>query len=204
MIDLHARAAQTERAADHPIHPLFLARWSPRAFSGAPMTREELFTLLEAARWAASSYNLQPWRFIYALRSRSDWSRFLDLLAPTNRVWAEAASALVFFVSKTTWLPRGQDREASAPTHVFDTGAAAASFSLQAVLTGWHVHGMVGFDHERAPAELGLPPTFQANAVFAVGRPGRPANLPQALQDREFPSGRLPLQDLAFEGRMRP
>ena len=204
MIDLHARAAETERAADHPIHPLFLARWSPRAFSGAPMTREELFTLLEAARWAASSYNLQPWRFIYALRSRSDWSRFLDLLAPTNRVWAEAASALVFFVSKTTLLPRGQDREAPAPTHVFDTGAAAASFSLQAVLTGWYVHGMVGFDHERAPAVLGLRPTFQANAVFAVGRPGRPANLPQALQDREFPSGRLPLQDLAFEGRMGP
>ena len=204
MIDLHAKAAQTERAADYPIHPLFLARWSPRAFSGSPITREELFTLLEAARWTASSYNLQPWRFIYALRSRSDWNRFLDLLAPTNRVWAEAASALVFFVSKTTQIPHGQNREAPAPSHAFDTGAAAASFSLQALLNGWYVHGMVGFDHEQAPAALGLPPAFQANAVFAIGRPGRPESLPRALQDREIPSGRLPLQDLAFQGRLGP
>ncbi len=93
------------RKANYPIHDMFLERWSPRAMTGEPIQKEDLFTMLEAARWAASSYNSQPWRFLYALRNTPSWERFLDLLVPFNQSWAKGASALVFWFRTQRCVP---------------------------------------------------------------------------------------------------
>ena len=188
------------RAPDHPIQPMFLERWSPRAFTSDPISTDELLTMLEASRWAASSYNSQPWRFVYALRSSPDWNRFLQLLVPFNQVWAKNAAALVFFVSNSTMRSPRSGKEVPSPTHSFDTGAAAACFALQANAMAWYTHGMVGFDAERAFAELRVPKGFNIEAVFAVGKRGDPERLPEELRAREVLSGRRPLSELAFEG----
>jgi len=191
------------RTADHPIDPMFLARWSPRAFTEEPISERDLFTMLEAARWAASSYNSQPWRFVYARRDTPHWEKFLDLLVPFNRSWAKDASALVIVVSNSTMRRPGSDSEVPSPTHSFDAGTASGYFALQASMMGWCVHGMVGFDKERAFTELDVPRGYRVEAAFAVGRLGDRAKLPEALQAREHPSGRLPIAELAFEGSFK-
>ena len=191
------------RTADHPIDAMFLERWSPRAFAAEELPEADLLTMLEAARWAPSSYNSQPWRFIYARRGTVHWDRFLDLLVPFNRSWAASASALVVLVSNSLMRPPGSDKDVPSHTHSFDTGTASGYFALQANRMGWWVHGMVGFDMDRAFAELDVPIGYRVEAAFAVGRLGDPAGLPEALRERERPSARTPLADLAFEGTFR-
>lgn len=188
------------RKADHPIHEMFLNRWSPRAFTNEPITTEELLTMLEAARWAASSYNSQPWRFLYALRDMPAWERFLNLLVPFNRSWAKQSSALVFLVSNSTMLSPRSGNQVPSPTHSFDAGTASGYFALQASLMGWYAHGMVGFDADRAFEELSVPEGYKVEAVYALGRMADPAGLPEELRAREVPSDRRPLVELAFEG----
>lgn len=188
------------RRADYPIDPMFLERWSPRAFTGESIDERDLLTMLEAARWAASSYNSQPWRFIYARRETLHWERFLHLLVPGNQIWAKEASALVFLISNSTMRRPGTDTEVPSRTHSLDAGTASGYFALQASRMGWFVHGMVGFDEERAFAELKVPKGYRVEAAYAVGRPGDPSKLPEALQAREHPNDRLPLKQLAFEG----
>jgi nitroreductase len=189
------------RTADYPIDPLFLERWSPRAFTGETISERDLLTLLEAARWAPSSYNSQPWRFIYARRDTEPWSRFLGLLAEFNQAWAKNAAALLILVSKTTLLPRGADKEVPSRTHSLDAGAAWANLALQATRSGWAAHGMAGFDVARTAAELGVPADYRVEAAIAIGRPGDKSLLPEALRAREQPSDRLPLAQLVSEGR---
>ena len=189
-----------QRKPDYPIHEMFLNRWSPRAFTGEPITQEELLTMLEAARWAASSYNSQPWRFIYALRDTPAWERFLNLLVPFNQSWAKESSALVFLVSKSTMRSPRSGNEVPSPTHSFDAGTASGYFALQASLMGWYVHGMVGFDADRAFDDLSVPKGHKVEAVYAVGRKADPAGLPEELRARELPSHRRSLEELAFEG----
>ena len=190
----------TERVADYPIDRLFLDRWSPRAFTGEPIPQDELLTLIEAARWAASSYNSQPWRFIYARRDTPHWERFLGLLIEFNRSWAQHAAALIFIVSKSTLLPPGKDTEIPSHSHSFDAGSASACLALQAVKSGWAVHGMVGLDFDEAFAVLGVPPGHRVEAAFAVGRQGDKSILPESMQSRESPNGRMPVREIAFEG----
>src|SRR5271163_4308862 len=101
--------AENTRIADHPIEKVFLDRWSPRAFTGEPIPQSVLFTLFEAARWAPSSFNSQPWRFLYATNENAHWDKFLGLLVPFNQSWAKTASALVFAVSETTMAMQGKD-----------------------------------------------------------------------------------------------
>lgn len=192
------------RTADYPIDPMFLERWSPRAFTGEPLPKADLLTMLEAARWAPSCYNAQPWRFAYALRDTPSWNRFLDLLVPFNRTWAAGASALVFLFSNPMMRPPGSDKDVPSPTHSLDAGTASGYFALQANKLGWSVHGMAGFDRERAVAELKAPAGYRVEAVYAVGRRGDPASLPEPLRAREHPSPRTPLSELAFEGSLRP
>ncbi|MCU1321615.1 MAG: nitroreductase [Acidobacteriaceae bacterium] len=189
-----------ERSADYPIDPIFLERWSPRAFTGESISEKDLFTMLEAARWAASSGNVQPWRFIYAHRNTAHWEKFVGLLVPGNQVWAKNASALVILVSNSLVKRPGSDAEVLSPTHSFDTGTASGYFALQASLMGWHAHGMAGFDRERAFVELNVSKGYTVEFAYAVGRLGDPTKLPVALQAREHPSTRLPLKELAFEG----
>ena len=189
------------RTADHPIDPMFLQRWSPRAFTAEPIGESELFTLFEAARWAPSSYNSQPWRFLYARRGTEHWPQFLGLLNAFNQSWARNAAALVILVSKTTLLPTGSDKEVFSRTHSLDAGAAWGYLALQAARLGWAAHGMAGFDVERTAAELGVPADHRVEAAIAIGRPGPKSILPEALAAREQPSGRRGLAELVRAGR---
>lgn len=186
----------TNRQTDTALDRLFLDRWSPRAYDGSVMPAEDLRTILDAGRWAPSSYNHQPWRFLYAQRDDANWSRFLDLLVPGNQVWAKNTSVLMFIVSDRYM------RSLDKPNHVhsFDAGAAWAMMALQASMLGYHAHGMVGVDFDRAQTELGVPETFRVEAAVAIGRMGDPATLPEALREREIPSGRKPLDQVAFAG----
>ncbi len=188
------------RTADHPIDPMFLERWSPRAFDGQSISEGDVLTLFEAARWAPSSYNSQPWRFLYARRDTPQWDTFLNLLVPFNRSWAERASLLIIAVSNSMMLPPGQDKPVPSYSHSFDTGAAWASLALQASKMGLQAHGMVGFDKEAAFAQLNVPEGYRVEAAIAVGRPGDKSVLPEALQAREQPNGRNPVSAFAFEG----
>jgi nitroreductase len=135
-----------KRKADHPIDKIFLDRWSPRAMTGEAVSQEDLMTLFEAARWAPSSYNNQPWRILYARRDTQHWPLFFDLLVEFNQSWAKNAGALVLFISRTHFDFNGEP----AVTHSFDTGAAWENLALQGWLKGLVVHGMQGFDYDRA------------------------------------------------------
>lgn len=190
-----------KRTAEYPIDPQFLERWSPRAFTGEATTERDLLTLLEAARWAPSSYNSQPWRFIYARKGTDAWDRFLGLLNEFNRSWAQNAGALIILVSKTTMLPPGADKEIPAYSHSLDAGAAWANLALQASKLGLAAHAMVGFDMARTVTELGIPTGYHVEAAIAVGKPGDPSILPEALRARETPNGREPLSKIASEGK---
>ncbi len=188
------------RQSQYPIDPLFLERWSPRAFTGAPIPQAELMTMIEAGHWAASSYNSQPWRFLYARRDTPHWDKFLGLLIPFNQSWAKNASALIVMVSNSMMLPPGQEKAVPSHSHSFDTGAAWAQMSLQGMKLGWHTHGMVGFDMQRAFAELNLPEGYRVEAAIAVGKLGDKSILPDAIQAREAPSPRKPVSEVALEG----
>ena len=192
------------RVADHPIDPKFLERWSPRALSGEAIPEAELMTIFEAARWAPSSYNSQPWRFIYALRDTPNWDVFLGLMNEMNRSWAKDAAVLIIVLSKSTLLPPGKDREIPSYSHSFDAGAGAAYLALQASMLGWAAHGMVGFDMDSTFAKLQVPEGYRVEAALAIGRRGDKATLPERLQKLESPNGRLPLSKLVMEGRFHP
>ncbi len=188
------------RHADHPIDPIFLERWSPRAFSGEAIGEAELLTMIEAARWAPSSYNSQPARFLYARRDTPAWERFFNLLGAYNQSWAAPAAALLVVVSNSLMLPPGAEKPVPSHSHSFDAGAAWMSFALQAQRMGWSSHGMVGFDMDRAFSELNVPQGYRVEMAIAVGRRGDKSILPEALQGREAPNGRVPVAELAFEG----
>ena len=189
----------TARHADHPIDPVFLDRWSPRAFDGVAMPQEDLLTIFEAARWAPSAFNVQPWRMLYAHRESAEWERFLGLLIPWNRSWAHSASALVYILSDTLTESRSGETSLSH-SHSFDAGAAWACLALQAARMGYHAHGMSGVDFDRARSELAVPERFRIEAAVALGRIGDPATLDEKLRAREEPSGRKPVAQFAFQG----
>ena len=138
------------RRSEYPIDRRFPDRWSARAFTSETIDPRDLMTILEAARWAPSSYNSQPWRFLYARRDTASWQAFLDLLVRLNRSWAKEAAALVFLVSNPMMRPPGADADVPSHSHSFDAGTASGYLALQANRLGWYVHGMVGFDMKRA------------------------------------------------------
>ena len=187
------------RKPEHEIDPLFFNRWSPRSMSGEDINREDLMRLFEAARWAPSSYNNQPWRFLYARRDTDPWAVFFDLLVEANRSWAKRAAALIVVVSKKTFDHNGKP----SITHSYDTGAAWQNAALQGSLLGLVVHGMQGFNYDKARTVLNVPDEFQVEAMIAVGKPGMKEDLPPALQEREFPSERKNVFEIAFEGGFR-
>lgn len=190
---------QPARHAEHAIDAAFLNRWSPRAFSPEPIDDETLMSLFEAARWAASSFNEQPWRFLLA-RSEEDRARFLEFLAPPNQAWAKNAPVLVLIVSKQTFSHNGQPNA----MYPFDAGTSSGYMTLQAALNGLIAHGMAGFDRDKARAALHIPADFDPMAIFAVGKHGDKNALPPNLQEREVPSGRRPIQESILEGGFPP
>jgi nitroreductase len=176
-----------------PLHPLLAARWSPRALDPAhDLSPDQLACLLEAARWAPSASNTQPWRFAVALRGSAEHAAVLDALAPGNRIWAHAASALVVAAAETV-APDGSAR----PWALYDTGQAVAHLSVQAEHEGLAVHQMGGFDREQLRSVLAAPDSVEPLVVLAIGRRGDTAALPEPLADRETaPRTRLPLDEL--------
>lgn len=186
--------------ANH-IDEQFIQRWSPRAFAGVEMPASELHKILEAASYAPSAFNAQPWRFIYALRGTAHWDTLLNLLNDFNKSWASNASALVVILSKTTSLPPGGTEETPFLTHSFDTGAAWGYLALQASNAGWPAHAMAGFDKDKARSVFAIPDNYKVEAMVAIGKQGDKAILPAGLQEREQPSPRLPLNKVAFEGK---
>lgn len=188
------------RVPHHPVSDLFLNRWSPRSFTGEPITDDELNRLFEAARWAPSSYNSQPWRFVYTKRGSSDFDRFLGLLVERNQSWAKNASALVILISKTTLRPPGSDTDVPSRTHAFDAGAAWAYLALEASLAGWSAHGIGGFDVDRAAAELKVPDDHEVQIAIAIGRRGERDALPESFRALEQPNARLPVSETTRAG----
>ncbi|OHV79189.1 nitroreductase family protein [Ensifer sp. LCM 4579] len=189
-----------QRKADHPVHSIFLERWSPRAFTGEDIGKEELLALFEAARWAPSASNLQPWRFVYARRATDSFARLLGTLDEGNQRWAKMASALVIILSKTHRVTSSGEVR-SAATHAFDTGAAWFALALQTQLAGWHAHAMAGIDREKAMQVLEVPEHHRVEAAVAIGKRAEPATLPDDLREREKPSQRKPIGEFVFEGR---
>lgn len=197
MMDELTDEVRRARKPGHKIHPIILGRWSPRAMTGEGLSDEELMPLFEAARWAPSSYNGQPWRFIYARRDTEHWDRLYNLLAEGNKLWARNAAVLVVVVSRK----RFEHNEKPAKTHSFDTGAAWENLALEGMRRGLVVHGMQGFDYEKAREVLGIPEAFEVEAMIAIGERGRKEGLPKDLQEIEAPSDRKPLSAIVFEGR---
>lgn len=192
------------RSSAYAIDPIFLKRWSPRALDEkATISDQELMTLFEAAHWAPSSFNSQPWRFIYARRDTPQWSRLFDLLVPMNQGWAVRASALVVLVSATTAQPPGAPGPIPSYSHSLDAGAAWAHLALQASQLGWHAHAMAGFDVARAAQVLNVPDNFRVETVIAIGRIGDKSVLPPPMQEREQPNTRRPVEELVMEGEFR-
>jgi nitroreductase len=190
----------TDRRADHPIDPLFLERWSPRAFDGSEVADADLMTMFEAARWAPSAFNSQPWHFLYAKRGDANWARFLSLLIPFNQSWAKTASVLVYIVSDRLPMTDRDGAPKESSTHAFDSGAAWVSLALQATRMGYHAHGMSGIQYDLARAELALPERYVLNAACAIGRIGDVAQLDEKLQAREHPSDRKPQSAFVHAG----
>ena len=186
------------RQSDHPIEQIILERWSPRAYTGETIPQDVLLSVFEAARWAPSSYNSQPWRIAYGLRGTEAFNRILATLNDANQSWAQAASVLAVIASKTTMAPFG--KEMPSYSHSFDAGAAWQNIGLQATALGWHVHGMSGFDVDRAARDLNLPEGHRIEAAFAIGRQGDKSALPERWQALEDPNSRNPQESFAFEG----
>ncbi|MBW9088075.1 nitroreductase family protein [Rhizobium wenxiniae] len=188
------------RMSEFPIDAYFLDRWSPRAFTDETMDREQILTILDAAHWAPSSGNNQPWRFIYGLRGTPAFEAILDLLVPGNQRWAKNAAALMIIVSKSYRVSSSGEHK-PAYTHSYDTGAAWFSVICEAMKLGYHAHGMEGFDKEKAVDVLELPEGYRVEAAAALGRMAARETLPEDLREREVPSGRKAVSEIAFEGK---
>lgn len=199
----HQSDQSSLRRPDHAVDPVFVSRWSPRSFVPQDMPEEDLLTILEAARWAPSAFNIQPWRFIYARRSDADFGKFVDLLMPFNQTWAHTASALVYVVSDTIMPGSGNRPDQPSAYHTLDTGAAWSSAALQATMLGYHAHGMAVTDVDRIREGLNVPDRFKVEMVFAIGTIGSPEALSDALKQREVPSTRRPLSETAWSGRFK-
>jgi nitroreductase len=185
------------RTPEVDIDPMFTDRWSPRSFAPEPLSDEELQSLFEAARWAPSCYNEQPWLFIYAV-SEGDRQRFATALVEQNRLWASRAPVLLFVVARLEFARNGKANRHA----IFDAGAAWMSLALQARKRGLYAHAMAGFSVERAHEVLAVPRQgYEIMAAVAIGRRDDPALLPAPVAANEAPNGRRPLVDVAFAGR---
>ncbi len=158
-------------------------------------------SLFEAARWAPSTSNTQPWRFVYGLAGSPGFDAIFGTLVPFNQGWASKASALIAVLSATSSVAPGTTEAKPSPNHAFDTGAAWMSLALQAETMGWRTHAMGGFNADALRTALGVPDGFAVQCVVAVGEQGARESLPAPLQEREAPSGRQALEAMVAEGR---
>lgn len=189
----------TERnEANAKVESLIVHRWSPRSFDGSEIPQEDLDTIFEAGGWAPSAFNTQPWTFLYARRGDANWERFVSLLVEFNQTWAGEASVLVFVVSDRMQ-GQGEGRKPNH-SHSFDAGAAWVLCALQATAMGYHAHAMTGVQFDKAEKELGIPDDHRLEAAFVIGRKDAKEKLPERLQEREQPSARKPVSEIAKPG----
>jgi nitroreductase len=188
------------RQSTYNINPLILNRWSPRSMTDEELDDDTIMSLFEAARWAPSSYNNQPWRFIYAKRNTPQhWNKLFNLLAEPNKAWTKNAALLVVVISGKNF----EYNEKYSITHQYDTGAAWENLALEASSRGLVAHGMQGFDYEKARIDLEIPDNFDVMAMIAIGKKGSKENLPLQLQEKEYPNDRKPLKEIIMEGTFR-
>jgi nitroreductase len=188
---------QLKRApATGGILPEIVHRWSPRSFSDRSVSPSDLRTVFEAARWAASSHNEQPWRFIVGAKGSDTYQKILSILMEFNQQWARTAPVLILDATRTKFSRNGNDN----PVALYDLGAAAATLCYQATALGLHTHQMAGFDRDAARKVFDLPPEFIFGAAIALGYQGEPAALtvPQMLEQEVAPRQRKPLSEIVF------
>ena len=170
-------------------------RWSPRAYSDKQVSAETLRGIFEAARWAASSYNEQPWRFLVGRRGDETYKKIFDSLVEFNQGWAKTAPVLILSVAKTKFTHSGEANRFG----LHDTGAATAYIGLQATHFGLHTHSMAGLDPEKARKAFNVPADYEIGAVTALGYLGDPNTLPDQLKQQELsPRQRKPLEEIVF------
>ena len=178
-----------------------LHRWSPRSYADRDVPTEDLKKGFEAARWAASSFNEQPWRFLVGRRGDATYQKIFDALVPFNQSWAKSAPVLILSVARKHFAHNGQLNRHSW----HDTGAAMANFVLQITALGLHAHSMAGFDHQKAKAAFHIPDDFETVAVTAVGYLGDPESLPEEMRKSEVaPRQRKDLKEFVFSEWEKP
>lgn len=188
-----------DRTSVYPINPIILNRRSLRAMNGQPLENNELFALFEAARWAPSSYNGQPWRFIYGKKGTEHFERLYSLLIEFNQSWCKEAGVLVCVISRMSF----EKNNKPSKTHSFDTGSAFENLCLEGTSKGYVVHGLQGFDYEAAKEKLHVPDNYQVEAMIAIGKPAPKETLRPELLEKEVPSNRKPLTEIIFEGTFK-
>lgn len=189
-----------EKPADtaYPIHDLLRRRWSPRVFTAKPVSPETLRSLFEAARWAASCFNDQPWAYIVAMKDNpAEFERMLSVLVEGNAAWARHAPVLMLSVARQNFAHNGKPNR-----HAFhDVGAASASLTLQATAMGLAVHQMGGFHPDKAHEVFAIPPDWDAVAAIALGYPAEKDAIPQEMRDRELaPRTRKAVEEFVMAG----
>ncbi|HXJ07858.1 MAG TPA: nitroreductase family protein [Candidatus Acidoferrum sp.] len=190
---------QKPASTDFPVHDLIRDRWSPRAFAGKPVEPALLASLFEAARWAPSSSNEQPWAYLVATKDDTEnFAKTLSILVEFNAGWAKNAPVLALAVSRLNF----QSSNTANRNAFYDTGAATALLSVEATARGLLVHQMAGFDPAKAKQVFEIPFDWEPIAAIAIGYPGDPDLLPQKLRDREVaPRTRKPLAEFVMSGR---
>jgi nitroreductase len=177
---------------DHPVHALIAARWSPYAFADRPVSKQDLLALFEAARWAASSFNEQPWSYIVATREApEEFKRLLSCLVEGNQAWATAAPVLALGCTSLKFSRNGNPNAAA----LHDLGQASANLTLEATARGMAVHQMIGILPDRARELYQVPEDVQPLTGLAMGYAGELASLPENIRDRD--AARRPRKALA-------
>ena len=183
---------------DFPVHDLIAERWSPRAFSDKPVAPDVLQSLFEAARWAPSSSNEQPWAYIVATKDAPEnFAKLLNVLVPFNVTWAQHAPVLALAVAKLAF-----EKNATPNRNAqYDVGAASAWLTVEATTRGLFVHQMAGYDHDKARQVFEIPAGWEPIAAMAIGYLGDPDSLLQPLRDREVaPRTRKPISTFVMSG----
>ncbi|MEY4480399.1 MAG: hypothetical protein RLZZ267_1077 [Bacillota bacterium] len=182
------------REPDHDIHPLILDRWSSRSFDKKAIPQDVLHSLFEAARWAPSAMNAQPWKFI-VVTSQADMNTFNSFIYDGNLTWCKEASAYALLYSEKFYENGDVNR-----AHSFDAGAASMLLALEAENQGLATHMMGGFDSHKARETLHISEQYDLHVVIAIGYRGNKSKLPEALQQRERPNGRHPIESFVTFG----
>jgi nitroreductase len=190
---MHKRAP-----TDFPVHDLITERWSPRAFSDKPVAPDVLASLFEAARWAPSSSNEQPWTYIVSTKDDAEnFAKLVSVLVPFNAAWAQHAPVLALAVAELSFAKNGTPNRNAQ----YDVGAASTWLTVEATSRGLFVHQMAGYDHDKARQVFEIPAGWEPIAAIAIGYPGDPDSLPQPLRDREVaPRTRKPISGFVMSG----